>query len=150
MLETIAGLFAPVTKLIELFKLAPKDKSALQNELAKIQADVRVEMMQLEQQLIKSQGSVVLAEAQGASALQRLWRPILMMMIIIIVAFNYILVPISRIWTDVIPMLAAPVEAKLWILLQIGVGGYVSLRSVEKIVDKFVKAKGAGKNDDKD
>ena len=77
---------------------------------------------------------VLNAEMQG-NWLQRSWRPILMLSLVLIVINNYLLFPY---FPDTFTMLELP--DKLWNLLTIGVGGYVAGRSVEKAV-KIYKQK---------
>lgn len=77
---------------------------------------------------------VMLAEMNG-NWLQRSWRPILMLTIVAIVANNYLIYPyVSLFWTKA-PVLELP--EKLWSLMQIGLGGYVVGRSVEKSVSSW-------------
>ena len=77
---------------------------------------------------------VLNTEMQG-NWLQRSWRPILMLSLVLIVVNNYLLFPY---FPDTLTMLDLP--DKLWNLLTIGVGGYVAGRSVEKAV-KIYKQK---------
>lgn len=73
---------------------------------------------------------VMLAEMNG-NWLQRSWRPILMLVIVAIIANNYLLYPyLSLFWVDA-PQLDLPTQ--LWSLMQIGLGGYVAGRSTEKV-----------------
>lgn len=81
---------------------------------------------------IKAQASVVMAEIQGESWLQRNWRPILMLTIVAIVANNYLLAPYLQLFGA--PSLQLPLPQDLWDLMKIGVGGYVVGRSGEKAV----------------
>lgn len=75
----------------------------------------------------------VLVTEMSGNWLQRSWRPILMLVIVAIVANNYLIYPyLSLFWTEA-PTLTLPPE--LWQLMKIGVGGYVVGRSVEKGVD---------------
>ncbi len=84
---------------------------------------------------LKAQTSLVKGEVKGESWLQRNWRPMLMMVVILIIANNYILVPyLGAIFPNCIHVLDLP--SGLWALLNVGVGGYVGGRSVEKIKDK--------------
>jgi len=76
---------------------------------------------------------VLNAEMQG-NWLQRSWRPILMLSLVLIVINNYILFPY---FPDTLTMLELPNE--LWNLLTIGVGGYVAGRSIEKAVKIYKK-----------
>jgi hypothetical protein len=81
----------------------------------------------------KLKASVIEAEMSG-NWLQRSWRPILMMSLVVIVVNNYILFPY---FPDTLMMLDLPDE--LWNLLTIGVGGYVAGRSIEKAVKIYKK-----------
>ena len=76
----------------------------------------------------KLKASVLTTEMSG-NWLQRSWRPILMLSLVLIVINNYILFPY---FPETLTMLDLPDE--LWNLLTIGVGGYVAGRSIEKAV----------------
>lgn len=102
-----------------------KDKA---NEL---KTAIQMQLMEYSQVELQEATKIILAEAQG-SWLQRTWRPLLMLMIIGIVANNYIFVPYLTMFTDKIAVLELP--GGLWALLNVGVGGYVIGRTGEKIV----------------
>jgi len=72
---------------------------------------------------------IILAEASG-NWIQRSWRPLLMMVIVVIIANNFILVPWLSIFTDKVAILDLPAE--LYTLMTVGVGGYIGGRTVEK------------------
>ncbi len=76
---------------------------------------------------LNAQAQTLTAEIKGESWLQRNWRPILMLTFTYIVAHNYILVPLFSLPSVEIP-------PAMWSLLEVGVGGYVVGRSVEKII----------------
>jgi hypothetical protein len=80
--------------------------------------------------LIEAQTKTLIAEIQGASWLQRNWRPILMLVIVAIVGNNYILHPYLSLFTDKSIVLELP--DKLYNLMTVGVGGYIVGRSAEK------------------
>lgn len=80
--------------------------------------------------LVESQAKVVLGEIQGESWLQRNWRPVLMLVIVAIVANNYIVYPYLSLFTTRAVVLELP--DKLYNLMTIGVGGYIVGRSAEK------------------
>lgn len=79
---------------------------------------------------LEAQSKIILAEAQGESALQRNWRPILMLVIVAIVGNNYLVAP----YLSAMGLNAAMLELpeRLWDLMTLGVGGYIGGRSVEK------------------
>ena len=71
----------------------------------------------------------VLTTEMSGNWLQRSWRPMLMLSLVLIIVNNYILFPY---FPDTLTMLELPEQ--LWTLLTIGVGGYVGGRSIEKAV----------------
>jgi len=97
---------------------------------AEIEARVLSELLQADLSALEKQAQIVLAEAQGQSWLQRNWHPILMLVIVAIVANNYLLVPWLSLFTDKVAVLELP--EKLWNLMTLGVGGYIAGRSAEK------------------
>ena len=109
-----------------------KDKA---NEIkAAIQSQIMVQGHEEMVQALKSQTEIILAEARGGW-LQRNWRPLLMLVIIGIIANNYVIAPyIGLFFPGKSIMLDLP--GGLWALLNVGVGGYVAGRSVEKIFKK--------------
>ena len=77
--------------------------------------------LSLERERLAAQAGLVAAEAGGASWLQRNWRPINMLSFLGLVI------------ADAFGLLAFRLADQAWLLLQIGLGGYVVGRSVEKI-----------------
>lgn len=75
----------------------------------------------------KEQASIIRSEAQG-NWLQKSWRPIVML------AFTFIVVLGAFV---PIPMLED--SSEFWSLLEIGLGGYVIGRSIEKVTGKIRK-----------
>jgi len=104
-----------------------------------IKAAVRRQIMEEQHKelltAIESQTKIILAEARGG-ALQRNWRPLLMLTVVFILFNNYVLAPyIAAIWPGTAVVLDLP--SGLWALLNVGVGGYVVGRSAEKIIPQL-------------
>lgn len=102
----------------------------------KAKAEAQLKLMELEQagelQGIEAATQIIVAEASSEHPLTSQWRPIIMLIFGAIVANNYILYPyLSLFWSDA-PVLEMPDQ--LWNLLQIGIGGYIASRGVEKTV----------------
>ncbi len=95
-------------------------------------AKLRLAELAANGELAELEGSlkVMLAEMNG-NWLQRSWRPILMLTIIVIVANNYLLYPYMSLFWNEAPKLELP--AQLWSLMELGLGGYVVGRSAEKV-----------------
>ena len=90
-------------------------------EAAKLQNEALALALELERERLAAQAGLVAAEAGGASWLQRNWRPITMLSFLGLVV------------ADAFGLLAFRLADQAWLLLQIGLGGYVVGRSVEKI-----------------
>ena len=102
------------------------------DEAEALKQQLSVAILNLQHAELQGAVDIIKAEAQGDSWIQRSWRPILMLVIVAIVANNYLLYPyLSLYWTEA-PKLDLPPE--LWDLMKIGVGGYVLGRSGEKAV----------------
>ena len=78
-----------------------------------------------ELELQKMQTDIIIAEAKG-NWLQRSWRPILMLSFGFIVIYVKFIAPLFQ-----LPI--PPLENEFWNLLQLGIGGYVVGRIVEKV-----------------
>lgn len=118
----------PVTKLIDDIHTSDEERETLRLEFYKLQFGIFEQVMSYEKQLLESQSNIIVAEAQGQSWLQRSWRPITMLAFLCLVIF------------DSFGWLANPLADQAWTLLQIGLGGYVAGRSLEKITPKIADA----------
>lgn len=128
MIEILKNIISPIAELIDDVHTSDEEKLQLRNELARIEAMVGLELLNFEKEKLEAQRFIVIAEAKGESWSQRNWRPITMLtflVMILINSFGFFPVPLSD---------------EIWLLLQIGLGGYVVGRSGEKI------AKGLGQN----
>lgn len=124
-MEIISSIISPITKLIDDVHTSEEEKLELKAKMFEVQARMTMQVMEYEQQLLKSKADIVTAEAQGASFLQRNWRPITMLTFLVLVV------------CDSFGLLAFRLADEAWSLLQIGLGGYVIGRSVEKIAPKL-------------
>ncbi len=119
----LKGVFGIVDQVVE-------DK----DEANRIKAAITERQQDLESQEMEGRVKIILAEAQG-SWLQSNWRPLLMLVAIIIIANNFLVVPYATAMGLTIPTLELP--DALWNLLTVGVGGYVLGRSGEKIMNNY-------------
>ena len=119
-----------VTDLVGQF-VEDKDKA---NEL---ETAIKNKLVNLEQEVVKAQRDIIVAEANTQSFIARNWRPIMMLTFVFIIANNYILFPYVQLFGGTALELKIP-EA-MWGLLKIGVGGYVVGRSGEKMVESYAK-----------
>lgn len=118
-------LIPALTSLID--KLFPNQAEA---EAAKL--EMMKELNKAQALEIEAQAKVVVAEAQGESPAQRNWRPHLMYLFMTIIAFNYIIAPLLVMCG--LPLVALPIPGDMWMMLTIGIGGYIGSRGYEKSV----------------
>lgn len=122
MLGLIGSIAGPLLKgLFDVVDQAVEDK----DEAARIKAVLQQKVLDGQIKEIEAAAGVIMAEAKGDSWLQRSWRPLLMVLFGVIVANNYLVVPLFG-------TPAAEIPPDMWDLLKLGVGGYVVGRSVEK------------------
>jgi len=100
-----------------------------------VEKEIKLALLENSESLEALSGEIVLAEAKSSNWITAAWRPLLMMVIIAIVALNYLFFPVVNMLTGSVLLIELPKE--LWNLLQIGVGGYVVGRSGEKIADRL-------------
>jgi hypothetical protein len=127
-----SSLLKPISDTVNnvINKIIPDKTLALQ-----LQAEITKELISSDEMDIENAVKVIVAEAQGQSALQRNWRPILMLSIVAIIVNNYILAPYLTSFGLHVVTLALP--DKLFSLMEIGVGGYVMGRTGEKMLETW-------------
>ena len=128
LLAKIVEIIKPVGQIIDQVHTSEEERAKLKNELFVLQAQLQVEVLEYEKNLLNKQSQIITAEAQGNSWLQRSWRPITMLTFLVLV------------WLDAFGWLAFRLSDQAWMLLQIGLGGYVIGRSGEKIAQPVIKA----------
>ena len=136
LLSVIGGAIKPITDLIDNLHTSEEEKLKARALLMEATKEIELGALDYASKLDEHRAKIVLAEAQGGW-LQRNWRPILMMVSVVIIANNYIAFPYLSIWTDKVAVLELPTG--LWALLTAGTTGYVLGRSGEKIADKISK-----------
>ena len=121
LLTLAADLAQPVTQLIDRLHTSDDEKAKAKQALLSIQSDLLIKALSHEQSLAEAKARVITAEAQGQSWLQRSWRPITMLTFLLLVVL------------DTLGLTHFRLSEQAWSLLQIGLGGYVVGRSVEKV-----------------
>jgi len=110
----VGGLFSVIDKAV-----------SDQDEAARIKARLQEMVLTGQMKEIEAAAAVIVAEARSESWIARSWRPLLMLLFGVIIANNYLVVPLFG-------TPAADIPPDMWDLLKLGVGGYVLGRSVEK------------------
>lgn len=131
-MELITGLVGPLFSTIEKMTTSDQERLTLQNQLISIQVQLAQSAMDYEKTIMQLQAATITTEAQGQSWLQMSWRPITMLTFLALVV------------VDSFGLLINPLSPSAWDLLQIGLGGYVFGRSIEKtagVVSDIVRKK---------
>lgn len=118
-------IFGVVEEVVE-----DKDKA---NE---IKATLQMKLLTMSAEEQKQAADIVLAEAKSEHKITAIWRPLLMLVIIGILANNFIIAPYAQAFFDVSVILSPDVSTlpdQLWDLLKVGIGGYIGGRSLEKV-----------------
>lgn len=110
------------------------------DEANRLKSEIKSQLIDSKDSIVKAQMQIILAEAQGESWLQRNWRPLLMVVIVAIIANNYLLAPYLGAMFGVGLQLELP--ERMWDLMALGVGGYVAGRSVEKSIRSWKQPQG--------
>lgn len=131
-LNILGSVVSPITNLIDELHTSDEEKLIIKNKMMQIQANAYSEAIELEKQVMQAKASIITAEANGQSWLQRSWRPITMLTFLALVV------------ADSFGWLANPLATEAWTLLQIGLGGYVVGRSAEKIAPVVMKGRNNG------
>ena len=117
MIGLITSLFPIVDSVLDKVVGDKSERDRLKQEL-------RIEMLNRESELLEAQKDIIVSEAQGESWLQRSWRPLAMLGFLgCVMGYWFGLTP------DTLPLSAVE---EMFTLVQIGLGGYVAGRSVEK------------------
>lgn len=120
LLGWVRDIVGPITRLIDSLHTSDGEKLELKNKLAEIENAAIARALEYHETIIESQTRIVESEAKGASWLQRNWRPITMLTFLILITL------------DVLGFLEYRLSDEAWTLLQIGIGGYLIGRSIEK------------------
>lgn len=116
---SLISVLSPI--LHDIFKRVLPDQDAADRAQAELQAALLANASELE----RAASKVIISEATGESWLQRNWRPITML---------WLMGLISSYWLGFTPINLTPEAIDgLFLLVQIGLGGYVTGRSIEKV-----------------
>ncbi len=111
-----------VGKIID--KVFPDANQAAQGKQTLTEMAINGELDELAQQ-----AGVIKAEAQGESWLQRSWRPIVMLV------FTALIVCRWMGWAS--PDLSETLDLKLLGIVQLGIGGHIASRGMERVVQSY-------------
>ena len=125
LLALLGRIFDPLAALLDKAATSTRAREVARVKLAAVKADAFSAALAFEEDRLATAARLVAAEAGGQSWLQRNWRPLTMLCFLFLVM------------ADSFGLLAFRLSAEAWGLLQIGLGGYVVGRSVEKIAPQI-------------
>ena len=128
LLAKIVEIIKPVGQIIDQVHTSEEERAKLKNELFVLQAQLQVEVLEYERIYSINNHKSSPQKHRVIPWLQRSWRPITMLTFLVLVCL------------DAFGWLAFRLSDQAWVLLQIGLGGYVIGRSGEKIAQPVIKA----------
>src|SRR3990167_8521417 len=138
----IGDIFKGIFGVIDEVHTSQEEKLTLQQQMFGLQVALTEKIMDYQARLVEAQSKIVTAEATSDSWIAKNWRPITML--------TFVCLVVNR-WTGLFSIFGLPplpipeaIEKELWLVIQIGLGGYIGGRSLEKIVPAVV---GVLKND---
>jgi hypothetical protein len=126
MLGKIGDMLGRVVGLVDDIHTSDEERLTLKERLLALQAGVLAEVIKAETATLEAQARVVEAEAKSEHSLTSMWRPITMLTFLAMIVWGQIGGP--------------PVPEQMWPLLQLGLGGYVVGRSLEKTIPAALDA----------
>lgn len=123
----IADIFKPAAELIDDLHTSEEETLKIKQAMFKMEQATTMKLMEYESQLLTAKTDIIKSEANSASWIARNWRPITMLVFLVLVVLD------SFSW------LPNPLAKEAWTMLQLGLGGYVVGRSGEKIA-KVIKS----------
>mgnify|MGYP006091896679 FL=1 len=125
--DLIAGIFKPAAELIDELHTSEDERLTAKGHLLDVQAAAMQRVFDYERSTLEAQANIVNSEASSEHWLTATWRPITMLTMLVLVVGD------AMLW------LPNPLSENAFMLLQIGLGGYVVGRSAEKIVSVVKK-----------
>ena len=125
--DLIAGIFKPAAELIDELHTSEDESLTAKGHLLDVQAAAMQRVFDYERSTLEAQANIVNSEASSEHWLTATWRPITMLTMLVLVVGD------AMLW------LPNPLSENAFMLLQIGLGGYVVGRSAEKIVSVVKK-----------
>jgi hypothetical protein len=145
--NVVGDLLGPIRKIVDEFKFSGEEKARAKLALYGAEIGLAGRMLEYEADMMQAKASVVLAEAQGDSWIQKTWRPITAMSFVFLILYNIIFQPMLQ-WflnwvAPHVPSLPI-IEIPGWVgaSLALCLGGYVASRGAEKITATVVKGGG--------
>lgn len=143
----VGEILEPAHKIIDELKFSGEEKAKAKLALYGAEITMASRMLEYETEALQAKANIVMAEAQGHSSLQRLWRPITALCFVFIAVYNIVIQPLMQ-WllswmAPHVPALPI-VDIPTWVGVAITtmISGYVVSRGAEKITQTVVNGGG--------
>jgi len=127
-LGLIGQIFKPAMDMIDNVHTSEEEKLQQKAQLLDLQVGFMEQGLEYELAQLEAKSRIIEAEAKSDHILTATWRPITMLTFLALVV------------CDQFGLLTFRLADPAWTLLQLGLGGYVVGRSVEKVVPAMTKA----------
>ena len=124
----IKSIFAPAVELIDVLHTSEEEKLTIKANTLQTYASALETAVQYEAEQLKAKAKIVTAEAESEHWVTATWRPITMLTFLVLIV------------GDAVGILANPISPELWVVLKIGIGGYIGSRGVEKVIPPIMAA----------
>ena len=125
--DLIANIFKPAANLVDELHTSDEERLTAKSKMLEVQAAAMQQVFDYETQALTARANIVNSEASSGNLLASSWRPITMLTFLVLAV------------GDSLGLLASPLRDEAWMLLQLGLGGYVVGRSGEKIAQTIKK-----------
>jgi len=119
-LDILDGIIQRIGEAIDRNVTTDAERLELMNELNRMQLELSSKVLEANLELQKQRASLIKAEAEGGSWLQRNWRPITALTFLVLIVLHHL------------GLLQIEITNEMWDLLQVMIGGYVVSRGIEK------------------
>lgn len=132
-INAIAGpILAPLFGVID--QVVPDKDLAV-----KLKTDIQLAVLRIQEKTLDSQKDIIVAEAQGESAIQRGWRPAFMILLMVSMVISVAAGVFG--YGDAVGAGWDSINDNAWLLMQIGLGGYIGGRTIEKTAKSVISWK---------
>lgn len=128
-IDLIAGIFKPAAELIDELHTSEEERLQSKAKLLDVQAAAMQRVFDYEAEMLQAKSKIVHAEASSKHWLTANWRPITMLTFLVLVV------------GDSLGFLPNDLNDQAWLMLELGLTGYIVGRSGEKIA-KTLKSDG--------
>jgi Flp pilus assembly protein TadB len=136
--KIVSDALGPVTDMVDDLFTSDQERKKAERLMQKVKQRMQSKLLDVKQKLIEQRGRVVVAEAKGESWLQRSWRPITMLVFVVLIVLHWLGVAGTQ--------LPPGVQQSVYDLIKLGLTGYVVGRSAEKVTDRWSRGKEAERN----